>query len=574
MRLATHSSRTARFHVGTASIALVFSMTPFLAVAPSGASSTPTSSPVTIHSGTPLTDTSLGANTVIEHMHMVNASLGYAIVGSSLQAAPYALAGATRRLDFALARTTDGGASWSLRAALPRTYFNEPYPPTWTSLNFVNARVGYLSNYHGSLFVTNNAGATWTRLRAPGIWPTYAIAGSRVFVSSEVCHQPLPSFGPLKCPSELSNFALGAATPSFSTSIPKLGPAGDFRAANVLAATAPHTVVVVEGGGEGTRSSLLLTLDAGQHWQLANNPCEGLTPEQILTGASSTFLLYCWMGGGMNQGTSELWQSNAATLNQWHLLSKANMTSSPKASIGDVANTLSYSSNRALLFGSLGGASNGLEVSRDGGRQWTDVDLPLANYGGAPSYVTTFGTTGAIFGITGGAQFRTLNATTWRPLPPLVAGPYHHLSICTARSGTTIRLHSTMTGNPASTLDYPIIFTNESARACYLNGFPTTQPVSGESRTPVGTQPFVSSNGNRGGFVILKAHGGSASVVFASEDANHYPKSDCVPEVMTGLTLHFAPPSTFYVATPRRSVCRDVATTFSGGVISGVVTWL
>lgn len=539
-------------------LALAFSVTPARAGASTAATVT-----VSLRRGAPLTDTSLGPNTVLKYVSMVNGSLGYAVVGTATQ----------RGTPYAIARTITGGASWTLRAALPITSFDQMSSTTGSSLDFVSGNVGYLSTSEGSIYVTTNAGISWSRLQSPGIWPTYAIAGPRVYVASDVCRQPPPTYGPLKCPSELSTFVVGATAPTTSSPIPALGPAGAFRAATVLGATT-STVVVAEGGHEASHSSLLRTTNNGKSWQLAKNPCEGPSPQQLLIDPGASPLLYCFGDGGMSQGTSELWQSRTPSLSTWRLLSKASQMGSAKNSIGDVINTLYYSENHAWLFGAMGGASNSLEVSRDGGRQWKRFSLPLTNYGGAPSYVSTFGASGAIYGISGGAQFRTLNATTWHQLPGLVAGTYEHLSICSASTGTTVHLHPTMTGIPASTLDFPFVFTNHGSRACYLNGYPATQPVHGPTHAPIKTQPYISYNGKRGGFVVLRAHGGLASVVLESEAAGHYTKSFCAAQTMTGVVIRFAAPSTFYVATPPRSVCTGVPTVLSGGVTPGVVTWL
>ena len=79
---------------------------------------------------------------------------------------------------------------------------------------------------------------------------------------------------------------------------------------------------------------------------------------------------------------------------------------------------------------------------------------------------------------------------------------------------------------------------------------------------------------DRGGFVVLRAHGGTASVVFERETTVGYTRSYCSPKVMNGVTIKFASPATFFVSIPPAKVCTGTATTNVGGVVSGVTSWL
>jgi hypothetical protein len=410
-------------------------------------------------------------------------------------------------------------------------------------------------------------------MSTPGIWPTFVVTGNVVSIVSDVCHGTLPNFGPLKCPSKLTQYRVGVTTPMRVETIPALGRAGQWRGASALSADTPESVIVVEGSTEGSASSLLATSNAGASWRLLSDPCEGMIVDQLLTSNPHRWLLYCWMDGGMNQGASDLWASSNGG-GSWTGVARANEDGVDVGRIGDVANTIYANGSDTILYGALGGAAGGLEFSRDGGAQWISAPIRANYYGGAAEYVSTFGSTGAIFGIQTGPQYRTLNGTTWTELPSLPAGKYEGHSICTSHGGTSVGLSKTVTGIPSSTVDFPIVFTNHGSTACYLNGFPVVQAVSGSRRRAVGQLAFRVEESGRGGFVILKPHGGTASVVFEREATRTYSRSACAPKPMDGITLHFAPPSSFYIKIPRANVCTEIPTVNSGGVVRGLTSWL
>jgi photosystem II stability/assembly factor-like uncharacterized protein len=516
--------------------------------------------------GTPLTDTTLGAGTQIGVIDMLSSALGYAVASAS--------ASGKGKARFYLVRTTNVGNSWTVLGVLPFAAFKAAAANgRWTvpSIHFVNPKVGYLSVTDGPLFVTDDGATTWSRVKTPGIWPTYEISANTMFVASDVCTGKIPAYGPLQCPSYLSQYRVGTTTPTQTSIIPGVG-VGKWRAAVVLDAPSSSTAVVVEGGTEGSQSSLLATDNAGASWRQLSNPCEGLMVDQLLTGAPDRWLLYCYMGGGMNQGSSELWRSSDGG-GSWSIVAKSTEGGINIGGIGDVSNML-YLNNEGTIYGAMGGAAGGLEYSTDLGAQWKRVAITTNIYGGASEYMSVFDAAGAIFGIQDGPQYRTSSGTKWSELPELPAGKYKGHSICTPRQGTTVRLHKAVTSIPAGTLDYPVVFTNEGEVACYLNGIPIAQPVTGPDRSPIGQAAYPAGSNGRGGFVILKAHGGIASIVLESDAAGDYPRSYCAPQTMRGLEVQFNPPGTFYVSMPRREVCSGVSTVRNSGVVAGVSTWL
>lgn len=119
----------------------------------------------------------------------------------------------------------------------------------------------------------------------------------------------------------------------------------------------------------------------------------------------------------------------------------------------------------------------------DGGAKWTLTSLQTNLYGGSPEHMSMFGATSAIFGIENGPQYRTLNGKRWEELPSLPAGKYRGQFICTVRQGTEASLGASVTGIPATKIDYPVVFTNHGNVSCVSqrNSNCSTRGWAGES---------------------------------------------------------------------------------------------
>jgi photosystem II stability/assembly factor-like uncharacterized protein len=515
------------------------------------------SAPV-IRIGTPLTTTTLGLSTQIESVDMLSSTVGFAIAANSTPGV---------RNWLYLARTSDAGSHWAVVGSLPYPSFTQGWPFSSPTLDFVSNAVGYVSSPQGgSIFVTVNGGSKWSKVTTPGIWPTFAVSSPTVLAVSDICKGALPAYGPLQCPSVLSLYRIGQTKPASTFSIPAVG-VGKWRAAVALAAFWPTTAVVLEGGTEGTLSSLQETTNAGRTWHSLSDPCEHLTIQQLLTPSTNHWLLSCFLGGGMMQGANKLWSSNDGG-RSWTLEAYSGEQQYYVGNIADTWNTLAVSGNGQILFSAIGGAAGGIETSTDGGHHWTLAPIH-ANSGGALEYLSIFGPTGAIMGVQSGGVWRTLDGTHWAPLL-LVAGKYKGHSICTSGRGVTVSRGRT--GVAAGTAYTAVVFTNDGDQSCYLNGVPAVQPVSGPHRSAVGPAAWGYSTSGRGGFVVLKAHGGKASVSLGVETAANIPAKSCIPKGATGITMRFNPPANFYVSLGRSpvAVCTTQPTTGVWGVVPGV----
>jgi Protein of unknown function (DUF4232) len=97
-------------------------------------------------------------------------------------------------------------------------------------------------------------------------------------------------------------------------------------------------------------------------------------------------------------------------------------------------------------------------------------------------------------------------------------------------------------GLAAGTAYYPIVFTNRSATACSLRGFPGLSSVGGSDGHQIGTPASRTTAGKPIATVVLRA-GGVASTTFGQADPLNFPKAQCHPVTSLGLRV-YAPEQT------------------------------
>jgi uncharacterized protein DUF4232 len=116
-----------------------------------------------------------------------------------------------------------------------------------------------------------------------------------------------------------------------------------------------------------------------------------------------------------------------------------------------------------------------------------------------------------------------------------------------------VRLHIGPGDGTAGTIFYPVRFTNRSARACTLRGFPGVSSVTRRHRR-IGS-PATRDTGFRVRTVRLAANGGTATAVLGIVDTGALPRSRCRPVSAWGLKV-FAPNQTrAFFAHLRHSEC-------------------
>ena len=505
-----------------------------------------------VHRGARLTNTSVGPGTQIDAVDMITSSFGYGVVANNAF-------NPTRWVY--LVRTTDAGSSWSMQSALPYLSFHQSGESLVPTVDFVSRRVGYAlseGTVPGALYMTTNAGITWSKVATPGVSPSFMATSTTLAVVSYLCVHPHQDSDFNLCPNDMSLYRIGATTPWRVVRIPRTSNVAN-RDAQLFAIPAPNTFVISEGqpggGGEHSRLSLSETNNAGTTWRHLDDPCAGLGSDQLVTYSARRWLLSCFLGVGMNQGIGNLWLTQNAA-NSWSRIRHGTTE----------ATTLTLSENRRILFGEVGGATGGIVYSTDGGADWIRTDID--GQGGAPESLSVIGATGALDDVLGGLIYRTSNDRVWSALPELPAGTHKGTPICTARGGVT----ATFQWKPLKAAIGPsrIIFTNRGTRNCYLDAAPIVQPVDGPANTPVG--PPADMTFQQSDFVILKAHGGRANTSLLIFPTDSYkPASTCGARIATGMTIRFGSPSHFY---KRFHVPTDVCTKFSTAQVVEVLPGL
>jgi photosystem II stability/assembly factor-like uncharacterized protein len=506
------------------------------------ASATEKIPPITI--GEVLTNTSLGGYSQLGQIDMLSAKLGYALAVHPLDG--------ERQYAYYLVRTTDLARTWTLQS--PELYVEnenpilaDQYSPASDyALDFVNADIGYVAGPNGIIYVSVDAGRHWSQLATRG---TYGVSSNSVSVVSSAC----TALGTANetCTNSLAEYALGAATPEHTASIPAAR--ADTDVALLVAASGPTQVVNLSNDNDSAPYSLLETHNAGDTWRRLVNPCAGQMIEQLAVANDGEWLLSCFHDEGMFQGPAKVFSSiNDGTTWQTVLNEKH-------------GTTLYYflSGNDHVIFEASNNPAGGLGFSENGGKTWSPY-RSLGNDGGAGESISNFGPTSAIYQISQGPVYITRNDKTWTVVPPLPAGTYHDISVCTMATAAVryqkVKIHG---------LEYEYInFENHSNSPCYLQGDPEMQP---ETRTGKSVGPVVASNlEDDADFVVLKAHGGMAHVVFQVNRG--YPASDhCDPESARDVRIEFAPSSVFLLK-PRKviqGVCTTLPSIFTNMIQAG-----
>ena len=499
-----------------------------------------------------LTNVSLGTGTQIDSVVFVSQSLGYGIASNSYE-------GSSKHASepFYLVSTTDQGTRWRLGPRVPLPPSKGAGPYQIPLIDFVLPFVGYVGEQQGvggDLQVTTDAGAHWTKLRAPGVDEAFATTGTTAAVVTSLCYNAQES----NCSARLSLFHDGSATPYESHLLPELVSGGVSQLYPELTAISASTYVFVGGQRFGRPSSILETANGGATWRRISDPCGKVQVNQLLAESKTNWLVACWQDEGMSQGPGSLWRTTNSGVN-WTSIRDLFHAITGLTNVGVDSSVLSYNRSDRVIYGTVFSPAGGLEYSVDGGRSWTFNPDPNMNDGGAAESLATFGSSGAVLDELHGQLFRTLKGTSWTALPGLPPGRFRGNPVC--RAGTVSVSESGRMrdlGGWKESLD----FTNNSDHACYLYGAPELQKVAGPKRSKVGwPSAFPGDYGTSTKYVTLSALGGMASVKLQFFPAGKTPPPGCRPTAVKGVTATFGPGSVFYMPMPKATtLCnRDLA---------------
>jgi hypothetical protein len=375
-------------------------------------------------------DTSLPLKSRIWTLDMLNTSSGYAVAGVS-----------SAKHDEQLIKTTNEGHSWSVVGALPYSFVAGQTKPL---LHFVTPSIGYTQTFSvgtkwlpDNIYVTNDAGKSWSKLRFSGQVPSafnadpgasaspdFRISNGAVSLLTLQCavRDGIESGG--SCPATLSDYHWGAMTPFSSHRVAYLGVGskGVQDSAYLMDAPSASTALVAEDATTGGPFSFVLTTNSGKTWSSLANPCKAYhgAPGMSISGVtltSSRWLLNCSQGTGMNHATVLL----SETTNDGHSWSTINYTPAWSAKAGAIAGEMDQvwtsSGGNVLWSYSLLGF---IQVSTNGGRTWSPIIVngkkSNSNTGGAPIEFDPVGTSGAYFVTMTGQVLLTRNGTNFTPV--------------------------------------------------------------------------------------------------------------------------------------------------------------
>ena len=499
--------------------------------------------------GARLTSTSLGGFTHIDQIDALSPRLSYAIATGYLGRGHYA---------YYLVRTTDLGATWTVQGEIAANLNRYPifsdFSPSASnsSIDFANARVGYVDGVGGSLDVTNNGGATWQQITSPASTTSYAVDGATTTVVTSTCRGGGQATGQ-RCTNEFALYPTGSAHPLFSTDLRVMQ--SSYVPTVGLLAAAPDGIDVINVTSDNitTATSLRISFDSGRTWRTMANPCASLAIEQMLVAPDHSWILSCFLDGGMSQGPGKLLRSTDEG-RTWTTEENFPRNRAGSAYRPDTPQSLFFSANGRLLYAVELNPAGGLAVSSDFGRTWTPERF-LGNTGGWPGSIANFGPSNSIYQVFQGPAFDTSNGYTWKLLPQLAAGRYRGHSICTPTT-TTVRWRTHL----VSGLRYSyLLFTNDSRRSCYLSGVPEIQPAN--SRGEAVGPPLTGESGAAGGGNVVLGPGAVANVsLFLNSVLTYSPIPSCAPAQASQLFVTFAPTSQFKFRLPARAVAVCTAT--------------
>jgi photosystem II stability/assembly factor-like uncharacterized protein len=346
-------------------------------------------------------------------LHMFNPESGVALVPMSPATAE------PHRYRYAIVRTVNGGIRWNMTGSLPLILTRTM--PTGglnglLSMAFATPSKGYVSligSRHAEF--TTDGGRTWSILKISDPISAITFEDQSLWIITTDCQNK--NDNPSLCSSGLVVYPFGHRAPEAMYTVPTTGP---VLTSGVHSKTFQATLWsrrseegLFSEGGEGLRSTLLETLNAGGTWAVVIDPCTQTSIAGLVQRDAANWVLYCNLDGGMHQGYNELWSTTDAG-QHWVLVGEGSEQGSipTVGNIGDgMTDDLTVSGNGHELW--MLGSVDGIVESADGGTNWQETDLQT---GGYPGDIVTAGPIDAWLALPGIGLYRTVNGTTWSRL--------------------------------------------------------------------------------------------------------------------------------------------------------------
>ena len=125
-------------------------------------------------------------------------------------------------------------------------------------------------------------------------------------------------------------------------------------------------------------------------------------------------------------------------------------------------------------------------------------------------------------------------------LAAVVAAPSHAANPACSSRALDVRLNTQGSGTAAGSSYYKLEFTNRSAHACTLRGYPGVSAIAANGRqlgSAGGRNPAHATR------TVTLAHGGSAVAVLQITDAHNFPPASCRLVTAAGIRV-YAPGTT------------------------------
>jgi hypothetical protein len=116
-----------------------------------------------------------------------------------------------------------------------------------------------------------------------------------------------------------------------------------------------------------------------------------------------------------------------------------------------------------------------------------------------------------------------------------------------------LTLHVGPSDGTAGTIYHPLTFTNTSATACTLRGYPGVSSRSGKHGSQVGSP--ASRDSRPVHTVLLAAHGGAATAAYGQVDTGVFSKAKCKPVKAHGLRVYAPGQTGFFYASLTHEAC-------------------
>jgi photosystem II stability/assembly factor-like uncharacterized protein len=249
-----------------------------------------------------------------------------------------------------LARTSDGGHTWSVIATPRIAYAGVGYPGGVAGVRFADRLDGYL--FGGELWATADGGGRWRRLHTPGTILDLQSGAGRAYALALDCASSMD------CDSAHLYRVAGAG-------LARIGPRSSVdarRASLVVRGPAVYLLTPSPQGRTSLRpATLLASSNCGRSWQRLSTPCgwDGALGGALATWSRSGLVLAC--GGEPGAGNQpKTFYASTDLGRRWRLSGR--LAFSP----GYIASLATADSSTWAL----GEARGTIDVTHDGGHNW------------------------------------------------------------------------------------------------------------------------------------------------------------------------------------------------------------